>query len=117
MKLSKRNIIYGVTGLCGVVVILIVSMSVFGARRTLKSQCVPGGGMDCRCLANVIDNRLNKQEVRAFARFSKELRVRQNANILEFTDEVTARNISMALSVCRPVQQVQQETKNQKGKK
>ena len=118
MKLSKKNKVYGIAGLAGLVlVILILSLCFGGSRRFLKSQCVVGGGMDCRCLANVIDNRLGKEEIRAFARFSKELRVRQNVNILEFTDEVTARNISAALSICRTVQPVPQEAKPQKAKK
>ncbi|MBO4745457.1 MAG: hypothetical protein J5613_00090 [Alphaproteobacteria bacterium] len=118
MKLSKRNMLYVCAGLvCLLIIILLSVTSDWRTRRSLKSQCMPGGGMDCACFANIIDNRLSDEEVRIFARFSKELRNRPHTNILEFTDEVIARKISLAVSVCRPVQQVPQETKNQKGKK
>ncbi len=102
---------------CLLVIILLSATSNWRVRRSLKSQCLPGGGMDCACFSNIIDNRLSDKEVRVFARFSKELRTRPHTNILEFTDDVTARNISLAVSVCRPIQQVSQEAKNQKGKK
>ena len=117
MKISNKGIVYIAVAVCGIIIISLVMTYLFSVRRELKSQCVPASGMDCGCFANVIDNRLSDREVKIFARFTRELRIRPNANILEFTDEVTARNISMAVSLCRPIQQIPQENNNQKVKR
>ena len=68
-------------------------------RNDMKNRC--GGEMDCACFSNIIDNRLSRDQIRAFLRLSDSIRVRPNANILEFTDEQNAREISNVVSICR----------------
>ena len=71
----------------------------FLVRRDLKLQC--STDVDCVCFANVIDNRLTHDQVRAFSNFLTSVKTRQDTNILEFTDEENARKISDVLSICR----------------
>ena len=80
--------------------IFIMSTSDLRARRALRAEC--GAGMDCACFANVVNNRLNTKHVRAFRAFLGSLKHRPNANILEFIDEASAREISSAIALCRP---------------
>ena len=96
--------------------IVMRSTSDWRARRSLKHEC--GVGMDCVCFANVIDNRLNSNQVHAFRAFLDSVKKRQTANILEFIDEMSARGISEAIAICRPasVQQPVQQNNQQKPK-
>lgn len=85
---------------------LLLTLSIVGyflyghyLRNDLKKRCA--GEMDCVCFDNVIDNRLSRHQISAFLKLSDSIRVRPNANILEFTDEQNARAISDILSICR----------------
>lgn len=85
------------------------------ARSHLKRQC--GAGMDCECFANVIDNRLNRAQVRAFNKFLDSMKTRPTTNILEFADEQSAQVISSSITLCRVTPPAQQATTNQPTKK
>ena len=71
----------------------------FFSHSDLKKQC--GVGMDCRCFANVVDNRLSRKQIRGFTKFLGEIKKHPTANILEFLDEDDAKSLSRVLSVCR----------------
>ena len=116
MKIIKNKRQTLIAGVCGAVLVIGLFMyftSVCHMRSVIKNQC--GAGMDCKCFSNVIDNRLNDEQVRAFYRFVKSVKTRPTTNILEYTDEVSARGISNAIAICRP--QIQQEQPKPKGKK
>ena len=72
-------------------------------RNGIKRQC--GAGMDCECFANVVNNRLTRDQVRAFDKFLDAVKTRPTANILEFTDEPSAQVISSSITLCRVVPQ------------
>lgn len=85
------------------------------ARKNLKAQC--GSGMDCVCFFNIVDKRLNINQVRVFTEFLDAVKIRPTANILEFTDEANAREISAAVALCRlevPQEQPKRYTKKYK---
>lgn len=65
----------------------------------LKKQC--SAGMDCRCFANIVDNRLSRKQIRGFTKFLGEIKKYPTTNILEFLDEEDAMDLSRALAVCR----------------
>ena len=68
-------------------------------RKDLKSKCGPG--MDCACFTNIVDNRLNHNQIRIFSKFLESIRIRPLTNILEYTDEKSARDIFTIISICR----------------
>ena len=116
MKINKNKRQALIAGVCGAVLIIGLFMyftSVCHMRSVLKSNC--GAGIDCECFANVMDYRLDDDQVRAFHRYVKSLKKRPT-NILEFTDEVSASKISNAVAVCRPRPVVQEQQKT-KGKR
>jgi hypothetical protein len=109
---KKYTIIAGVC--CAVLLIVFIFLhatSDWRVRRSIKSEC--GVGMDCVCFSNVIDNRLDKNQVRAFRAFLTSVKKRPTTNILEFIDEKSARGISEVVSLCRPTP-VQPKTKGKK---
>lgn len=116
MKINKNKRVSLIIGACGALVLVIGLMfyftSVCHMRSVIKNGC--GAGMDCKCFSNVVDNRLNDEQVRAFYHFIKSVKTRPTTNILEYTDEISARNISNAIVICRP--QIQEQPKS-KGKK
>ena len=104
----------------GVLLVLFIILGMtcdMRARHSLKSEC--GAGMDCTCFSNVVDNRLSKEQVRAFRAFLDSVKRRPTTNILEFTDAESARGISEAVALCRPapVQPQPSEKTQTKGKK
>lgn len=121
MKVTKtQKPIAIAVAVCALLLVFFIGMgctSDWRARRSLKHEC--GAGIDCACLSNVIDNRLNRAQVRAFRAFLDSVKMRPGTNILEFTDEASARGISEAVALCRPapVQPQQQKTNQTKGKK
>ena len=104
-----------VGGLLFILIVILCSTSDWRARHSLKSEC--GAGMDCACFSNVIDNRLNKDQIRAFRAFLKSAKKRPSTNILEFTNEESARGISAAISLCRPTPPQPQNAQPQKKAK
>lgn len=102
----------------GLLVVLVALCATDGwrTRWSLKHEC--GAGMDCACFSNVIDNRLSKEQIRAFHEFLGAVKKRPTASILEFIDEASARGISESIAICRPapVQQAQQNQQKTKGK-
>jgi len=112
---KKPTTLATIGGVLLFIVIILCSTSGLRARHWLKGEC--GVGMDCTCFSNVIDNRLNNTQVRAFRAFLKSAKRRQTANILEFTDEESARGISAAISLCRPVPPQQQQPAKPAAKK
>jgi len=115
MKANNQKKWTMIAGLgCAVLLVIFIFLhatSDWRARRSIKHEC--GAGMDCVCFSNVIDNRLDKKQVRAFRAFLNSVKKRPTTNILEFTDEQSARRISEAVSLCRPTP-VQQKTKGKK---
>ena len=114
MKINKKKRPFFIAGgCCALIIVLIMYFtSMCHVRSVVKDQC--GAGMDCKCFSNVVDNRLNDAQVRAFYKFLKSVKTRPTTNILEFIDEVSARDISNAIAICRP--QIQEQPKS-KGKK
>ncbi|MBQ0013233.1 MAG: hypothetical protein KBS86_01525 [Proteobacteria bacterium] len=68
-------------------------------RNTIISKC--DSSLDCYCFNNIVKYRLTTQELIAFNHFLETLPIRDNVNILEFTDEDTAQNIYSLISLCR----------------
>ena len=117
-ELDKKAKIMAICGMSlFVIIVLLCATSNWRARRSLKHEC--GAGMDCVCFSNVVDNRLNMKQVRAFNAFLNSAKRRQAVNILEFTDDASARGISEAVALCRPapVQQQPAQQPQKKGKK
>lgn len=113
IKNQKKWAIIAGAGCALLLVILVIlhATSDWRVRRSIKREC--GVGMDCVCFSNVIDNRLDKKQVRAFRAFLNSVKKRPTTNILEFTDEQSARRISEAVSLCRPTP-VQSKPKGKK---
>ena len=84
--------------LCGLMAWGCWNFSTFKARREIKSTCQG----DCGCFNNVVDYRLTNEQVRLFAQFMKELKLRPTASILEFMDTLEAVNLQKAFAICRP---------------
>lgn len=115
-KQTKNFVLY-LTAVVSLVLIIFGGcyLSDIFARKHLKAQC--GSGMDCVCFFNIVDNRLNINQVRVFTEFLDAVKIRPTANILEFTDEVNAREISAAVALCRlEVPQEQPKTYTKKYK-
>ena len=113
-KKKKLTMVAGAVSAFLAIIIVLCATSDWRTRWSIKHEC--GAGMDCACFSNVIDNRLDTNQVRAFHSFLKSVKRRPTTNILEFTDEVSARGISAAIALCRPVQQ-QPSNAQPKGKK
>lgn len=95
---------------CFFVMLIFCVIYGFFFHNNLKEQC--GVGMDCRCFANVVDNRLSRKQIRGFTKFLGEIKKYPNANILEFMDEEDAVALSKVLSVCRPKESNNREIEN-----
>ena len=82
-KQTKNFVLY-LTAVVSLVLIIFGGcyLSDIFARKHLKAQC--GSGLDCVCFFNVVDNRLNINQVRVFTEFLDAVKIRPTANILEF---------------------------------
>ena len=120
MKTENKKRLTLIAGVAGALVLVAVVIGYFTSvchmRSVLKSNCGTSVDFNCECFSNVVDNRLSDNQVRAFNRFLKSVKVRPTTNILEFVDEVSAREISNAVAVCRPRPVVQEQPKA-KGRK
>ncbi len=118
MQIDNKLLLHGayiLGGVCVLGALFCVATSDSRARSHLKKQC--GAGMDCACFANVVDNRLNNAQVRAFNKFLDSMRTRPTTNILEFADEPSAQVISSSITLCRVVPQNAPATNQATNKK
>ena len=102
MQIDNKLLLRGACilgGICVLGAVFCVATTDSRARSHLKKQC--GAGMDCACFSNVVDNRLNNAQVRAFNKFLDSMKTRPTTSILEFADESSAQTISSAITLCR----------------
>lgn len=111
---KKKNIwiyIVGAIVLVGVGVYFLLNINL---RNTVISKC--DSSLDCQCFSNVIKYRFKNRELVVFNKFLNSLSIRNNANILEFTDKETAQNISYLVSLCRKAPAVENIQSAKDGK-
>ncbi|MBR2286268.1 MAG: hypothetical protein IJ866_02335 [Alphaproteobacteria bacterium] len=115
MQIDNKILLRGayiLGGICVLGAVFFVATTDSRARSSLKKQC--GAGMDCACFANIVDNRLSNDQVRAFNKFLNSMKTRPTTNIMEFVDEASAQTISSAISLCRVQTEPAQPTNNKK---